>query len=103
MTANKATPEELVEFLRKVDSRQQSLTSATPPYSKFGEAADLIESQRNAVIEELVKRQAEDDGLWFNAKYATEAYLQDALRQLHKAVEDLKNDSAVPVKRQCES
>ena len=36
---------------------------------------------------DLVTKQAEDDGLWFVAKHATEAYLQDALRKLHTAVE----------------
>ena len=36
---------------------------------------------------DLVTKQAEDDGLWFVAKHATESYLQDALRKLHTAVE----------------
>jgi hypothetical protein len=36
---------------------------------------------------ELVAIQAEDEGLWCNAKYASEAYLQQALRALHHAVE----------------
>ena len=35
----------------------------------------------------LVKRQAEDEGLWFQAQTAPEAYLQAALRELHAAVE----------------
>ena len=38
-------------------------------------------------ILETVLEQAEDDGLWFNAKYASEAYLQQELRRLHAAVE----------------
>ncbi len=36
---------------------------------------------------QLAHQQAEDDGLWFNAKTAAEAYLQAALRKLHAAVE----------------
>ena len=36
---------------------------------------------------ELVLLQAKDEGLWFVAEHATEAYLQDALRKLHAAVE----------------
>jgi hypothetical protein len=36
---------------------------------------------------DLVRKQAEDDGLWFVAEYASEAYLQAALRELHAAVE----------------
>ena len=36
---------------------------------------------------ELVQHQAEDEGLWFEAMTATEAYLQQELRRLHEAVE----------------
>lgn len=36
---------------------------------------------------ELVHKQAEDEGLWFQAMTAPEEYLQDALRKLHAAVE----------------
>jgi len=39
-------------------------------------------------LQELVKEQAEDDGLWFVAVTAPEAYLQQALRELHTAVEE---------------
>lgn len=35
----------------------------------------------------LVKAQAEDEGLWFRPVYISEDYLQQALRQLHDAVE----------------
>lgn len=36
---------------------------------------------------DLVQQQAEDEGLWFVARYTSEAYLQQALRTLHAAVE----------------
>ena len=36
----------------------------------------------------LVLEQAEDEALWFEAEYASEAYLQQALRDLHHALED---------------
>jgi hypothetical protein len=36
---------------------------------------------------EVVNRQAQDEGLWFRAETAPEAYLQQALRELHAAVE----------------
>lgn len=38
-------------------------------------------------LRELVERQANDEGLWFRAKFASEQYLQSALRELHAAVE----------------
>ena len=39
-------------------------------------------------IKRLVARQAEDDGLWFVAETASEAYLQCALRLLHEVIEE---------------
>lgn len=39
-------------------------------------------------LKNLVNQQAEDEGLWFVAQYASEAYLQAALRKLHAYVED---------------
>lgn len=38
-------------------------------------------------IVELVNEQAEDDGLWFVAATAPEAYLQQELRRLHELIE----------------
>lgn len=35
----------------------------------------------------IVKKQAEDDGLWFDAHTAPEAYLQQELRKLHAIIE----------------
>lgn len=37
---------------------------------------------------EFVSRQIEDDGLWFEAQTAPEAYLQQELRKLHQFIED---------------
>jgi hypothetical protein len=38
-------------------------------------------------IQELVDKQADDEGLWFEAETAAEAYLQQELRKLHAAIE----------------
>jgi hypothetical protein len=38
-------------------------------------------------VQALVNEQAEDEGLWFQADTATEAYLQQELRRLHDAIE----------------
>jgi len=35
----------------------------------------------------LVQKQAEDDGLWFITRSASEAYLQQELRRLHATIE----------------
>ena len=39
-------------------------------------------------MRQMVNEQAEDEGLWFEAETAAEAYLQQELRKLHAAVED---------------
>lgn len=41
-------------------------------------------------IRDLVKEQIEDEGLWFKATTAPEAYLQQELRRLHCALEGLQ-------------
>ena len=38
-------------------------------------------------LKDLVNDQANDDGLWFIAQTAPEAYLQQELRKLHKLIE----------------
>jgi len=44
--------------------------------------------QQLDTIKRLVNEQAEDEGLWFNPKYITEDYLQQALRHLHYVIEE---------------
>jgi len=36
----------------------------------------------------MCKENAEDEGLWFIARTAPEAYLQQELRKLHSAIDD---------------
>lgn len=40
-----------------------------------------------SAIQALVDKQAEDEGLWFVAETAPEAYLQQELRRLHAEIE----------------
>ena len=40
-----------------------------------------------APILDLVDKQAEDEGIWFRAETAPEAYLQQELRLLHAVIE----------------
>ena len=42
----------------------------------------------NQQIIDLVNDQAEDEGIWFDAETATEAYLQVAIRKLHAEIEN---------------
>ena len=41
----------------------------------------------NARLQAIVDEQAEDEGLWFVAETAPEAYLQQELRRLHAAID----------------
>lgn len=38
-------------------------------------------------LKRIVEEQANDEGLWFIAQYASEEYLQAALRRLHAEIE----------------
>jgi len=54
----------------------------------------LMSNKHEQVIKilKLVNEQAEDDGLWFKAEHASEAYLQKELRRLHFEIENMQND-----------
>ena len=57
---------------------------------KFAEgSANQIRQLSEALsgLRAIVDAQAEDDGLWFVAQTAPEAYLQQELRKLHAAIE----------------
>lgn len=44
----------------------------------------------------MVDEQAEDEGLWFQAKTAPEAYLQQELRKLHRCIEQTRREDDGP-------
>jgi hypothetical protein len=54
----------------------------TEPQDNLSIICDLRE------IRSIVDRQAADNGLWFVSETASEAYLQQELRHLHKVIED---------------
>jgi hypothetical protein len=41
----------------------------------------------SSLVRRVVDEQANDEGLWFDAETAAEAYVQQALRRLHAAIE----------------
>ena len=47
----------------------------------------LINTDKFHELKIIVNMQAEDDGLWFIAETASEAYLQQSLRYLHDFIE----------------
>jgi hypothetical protein len=52
----------------------------------------MVDTTKYEALKKLVDDQAEDEGLWFAAETAPEAYLQAELRKLHAAVEFLGVD-----------
>lgn len=53
-----------------------------------------VERAALETIRKMVEAQADDEGLWFAAKTAPEAYLQQELRKLHGLIEHLVNKEA---------
>lgn len=50
------------------------------------------------MINMAIKIQALDKGLWFRAETATETYLQEALRNLHRVIEDMSKKALEEIK-----
>lgn len=70
-------------------ARSQNFGSVAARYAKLcAEAYDIVRAaDEPSAAHELVLRQAADEGLWFQAETASEAYLQQELRKLHAAIE----------------
>lgn len=60
------------EFMRAVSKLQSRISD--------------IEKEREIILN-FVNEQAEDEGLWCVAQYASESYIQTALRRLHSVIE----------------
>lgn len=54
----------------------------------------LVLTEDRDAIRSIVNKQAEDEGLWFKAVTAPEAYLQQGLRRLHQAIEEKEKGHA---------
>lgn len=63
------------------------LEDAALIWGRFGFPGGDLEPRK---IRDLVKEQIEDEGLWFKATTAPEAYLQQELRRLHCVLEGLQ-------------
>ena len=77
------TPRQAAAELRRLDAECNDLAHQL---NQSNERNGRLIAQRDA-IQQVVDEQAEDEGLWFRAETAAEAYLQQELRRLHAAVE----------------
>jgi len=81
-------------LLATIDALSAPVTREEAARAIFKAFLPDCDPDRIAVLEEtlavqlaLVYKQAEDEGLWFIAQTAPEAYLQKELRRLHYAIE----------------
>ena len=81
---------ELRRLWAENEAIHQAITDPENQPSQFGTVTltmyEALKAQRDA-IQQVVDEQAKDEGLWFRAETAAEAYLQQDLRRLHAAVE----------------
>lgn len=82
----------LVQAVDAGQARCQDLLAEVPrgeapggPARGGKEEETLMSSQDR--VRAIVEEQAEDEALWADAKYASKAYLQSALRRLHYEIE----------------
>src|SRR5579885_397928 len=85
--------EAILASLRELAAARRELSYAEMAAEAEAKGADEFKRERDAAreriaaIQAVVNEQAESDGCWFVAKYATEAYLQQELRRLHAVIE----------------
>ena len=87
--------EHRIKKLADVKAEHERLREALQRFVRFGDTPEnvgiaiaiLKREQKEKTLLELVNQQAEDEGLWFDATTAPEAYLQQELRKLHVAIE----------------
>ena len=70
---------------RMASLRQMAARGWTVPTATDEDVAFLL--SRIDAPKEMVAEQAKDEGLWFVARTAPEAYLQQELRRLHGLIE----------------
>ena len=56
----------------------------------------IVQQKPTSNGQKVVAQQAEDDGLWFIAETAAEAYVQQELRKLHAVIEGAAIDETRP-------
>ena len=78
----KPLTETLVRELLSAWAQNEQLSLTTSEFHQLANAWLILNDARK-----LTAKQAEDEALWFDADYVTEAVLQKALRELAAAVE----------------
>jgi hypothetical protein len=80
-------------LIQAAQSKNETLGRYQTRLAVQGELIEVLGKNEVGDIINIVNEQADDDGLWFQAETAAEAYLQQELRYLHAAIEALgRND-----------
>ena len=83
------------EFAEALEARLAEYQNPPPGFiygdpetiKKYADAANALKA-----AQEVVDEQSEDEGLWFDAKTAPEAYLQQEMRRLHAAIDAARRE-----------
>ena len=88
----KWTLEDVIEHLE--DAKTIEPINELEVYRKWIPFLRIKKVQENTEDEvvSVIEQQANDEGLWFNAQTASEAYLQQELRRLHAIIEGEKDE-----------
>ena len=89
MTDLRAAAQQALEALDEADTFHRNLPDQRARRLAAMAALRAALAQPS-ISQQVVDEQAEDEGLWFRAETAAEAYLQQELRRLHAAVEETK-------------
>ena len=81
----------VIEGLVRIDKRLRKLEDDSITLYGFVHKGRVRAKES---LYDLVRRQIRDEGLWFGACTAPEAYLQQSLRELHRAVEEGERDES---------
>jgi hypothetical protein len=80
--------EQQIEAVERIASHEQiGVLMGSPEATLQSLRAAALTLRAVKEQREIVAKQSEDDGLWFSAQRAPEAYLQQELRRLHAAIE----------------
>ena len=80
---------ELDMALREAHAASVNAAKWLAESQKYQLIAEQAQAHRARILQ-VVAEQANDNGLWFRARTAPEAYLQSSLRFLHEAIKEKK-------------
>ena len=75
------------DLLQRIEELEADITKSRADAETLVKRSKWDYPKPDSAIRQVVDEQANDEGLWCETKYASEAYLQQALRKLHEVIE----------------